>query len=70
MRLRLGLFAFLFAAFAPGSLWAAIGTIDVKPAATLLIPYFEADLNNAAGPTTIVTIQAATPTAMLTNVTL
>ncbi len=69
MRLRLSLFALLLAALAPGSLRADIGTIDVKPAATLLFPYFEVDLSNFSGRTTIITIQAATPTATLAHVT-
>lgn len=69
MRPRLGLFALLVAVLAPSSLRAEIGTIDVRPAATLLFPYFEVDLDNAAGRTTLMTIQAATATATLAHVT-
>jgi hypothetical protein len=68
--MRLRLFALLLAALAPVSLRADIGTIDVKPAATLLFPYFEVDLGDTHGRTTIITIQAATPTATLAHVTL
>ena len=47
---------------------AAIGTIDNVPAATLLLPYFEVDLNNAEGVNTLFSINNAAPGAVLTKV--
>jgi hypothetical protein len=49
---------------------AAIGTIDNVPAATLLFPYFEVDLSNANGRSTVVSVTNASATAMLVNTTL
>ena len=69
MRLRLWLIGALVV-LPPCSLWAVIGTPDVTPAATLLFPYFEVDLDRANGQTTLITIQAATATASLAHVTL
>jgi hypothetical protein len=47
---------------------AVIGTIDHVPAATLLLPYFEVDLNNPNGLTTLVSINNASATAVLAHV--
>ena len=41
-----------------------------RPAATLLLPYFEVDLENAQGMTTLFTVNNASATAILTHVTL
>lgn len=49
---------------------AAIGTMDVTPAATLLLPYFEVDLANESGMQTAVRVSNASATAILINVTL
>ncbi|MFN7961488.1 MAG: hypothetical protein U0002_09470 [Thermoanaerobaculia bacterium] len=49
---------------------AEIGTIDNVPAATLLLPYFEVDLDNADGVTTLFSINNASATAVLAHVTL
>jgi hypothetical protein len=49
---------------------AAIGTIDVAPAATLLLPYFEVDLANDNGKQTAFRVSNTSATAMLVNVTL
>jgi hypothetical protein len=49
---------------------AKIGTIDVVPAATLLIPYFETDPFNPNGVDTLVTIQNASATAIVAHATL
>lgn len=49
---------------------AVIGTVDNVPAATLLLPYFEVDLNSAAGTTTLFSINNASATAVLAHVTL
>jgi len=49
---------------------ALIGTIDAVPAATLLVPYFEVDLDNPSGRTTLFSINNASATAILAHVTL
>ena len=49
---------------------AEIGTIDNVPAATLLLPYFEVDLDNADGVTTLFSINNSSATAILAHVTL
>ncbi len=41
-----------------------------RPAATLLLPYFEVDLDNAQGMTTLFTINNSSATAILAHVTL
>lgn len=43
-------------------------TADAVPAATLLLPYFEVDLGNAAGANTTFSIQNVGPTGVLTKV--
>jgi len=48
---------------------AVPNALDNKPGATLLIPYFEVDLNNATGMTTLFAIQNTYATALLVNVT-
>jgi hypothetical protein len=50
--------------------YAEIGTIDAVPAATLLLPYFEVDLVNPAGVTTLFSINNASASAALAHVTL
>lgn len=40
------------------------------PAATLLLPYFEVDLNSTAGPTTVFSVNNASATAILAHVTI
>src|SRR5436305_2385705 len=47
---------------------AVICTIDAVPAATLLLPYFEVDLNNPNGETTLFSINNASATAVLAHV--
>ncbi len=49
---------------------AEIGTIDVVPAATLLLPYFEVDLDNAGGNTTLFSINNAEAGPVIAHVTL
>lgn len=49
---------------------AVICTIDDVPAATLLVPYFEVDLENPWGTTTLFTINNASATAVLAHVVL
>jgi len=49
---------------------AEIGTADVTPAATLLLPYFEVDLGNANGITTLLSVNNASASAAVANVVL
>lgn len=49
---------------------AVIGTADDAPAATLLIPYFEVDLDDPSGVTTLVTVQNSSASATLAHVTM
>lgn len=49
---------------------AIIGALDTVPAATLLIPYFEVDLDNATGRNTLVGVQNTSATAILGHVTM
>ncbi|HEX7185945.1 MAG TPA: hypothetical protein VF756_29240, partial [Thermoanaerobaculia bacterium] len=49
---------------------AEICTIDDVPAATLLLPYFEVDLGNANGITTLFSINNASASAAVAHVTL
>ncbi|HVT17165.1 MAG TPA: hypothetical protein VHQ90_13420 [Thermoanaerobaculia bacterium] len=49
---------------------AVICTMDTVPAATMLLPYFEVDLNNPNGLTTLFSINNASATAILTHVVL
>jgi hypothetical protein len=51
-----------------GQAFAVICTIDDVPAATLLLPYFEVDLNNPNGLTTLFSINNASATAVLAHV--
>jgi len=52
-----------------GQAFAVIGTIDDVPAATLLLPYFEVDIENATGVNTLFSINNASATAVLAHVT-
>lgn len=49
---------------------AVVGTVDNAPAATLLLPYFEADLGNPNGTQTAVRISNASASAVLLHATL
>ena len=53
-----------------GQAVAAICTVDDVPAATLLLPYFEVDLDNANGINTLFSINNASATAVLAHVVL
>jgi hypothetical protein len=48
---------------------AVIGTIDKVPAATLLLPYFEVDLDDPEGVTTLFSVNNASASAILAQVT-
>jgi hypothetical protein len=65
-------FAFLLALVGlvvlSGPASALIGTVDDVPAATLLLPYFEVDINNPLGVTTLFSINNASATAVLAHV--
>ena len=52
-----------------GAASAEIGTIDDVPAATLLLPYFEVDLDNPQGVTTLFSINNASASAAVAHVT-
>jgi hypothetical protein len=52
-----------------GQAFAVSGAVDDVPAATLLLPYFELDLDNATGVTTLFSINNASATAQLAHVT-
>lgn len=56
------------ALLAPAPSRAAIGTLDNVPAATLLTPYFEVDLDNPNGPQTRLSVFNAYESAELTHV--
>jgi len=56
-------------AFVPAAR-AATCYLDNPPAATLLLPYFEVDLDRPIGRTTLFSVNNASATAILTNVTL
>lgn len=49
---------------------ALIGAVDDVPAGTLLFPYFEVDLDNSSGVTTLINITNASATAVLAHVTI
>jgi hypothetical protein len=52
-----------------GQAIALPGTVDDVPAATLLLPYFELDLDNPAGTTTLFSVNNASATSQLAHVT-
>lgn len=58
---------FLLAAAVPSH--AGVGSLDVNPAATLLLPYFEVDLDHARGVDTVFSINNANAHATLAHVT-
>ncbi len=70
MKRALALLLFLGLVLAPGVARADIGTIDNVPAATLLLPYFEVDLDADDGITTLFSINNSSATAVLAHVTL
>ncbi|MFY9820132.1 MAG: hypothetical protein WAM82_02045 [Thermoanaerobaculia bacterium] len=49
---------------------AAVCALDERPGATLLLPYFEVDLDHADGRTTLFSVNNASATAVLANVVL
>src|SRR3954447_15670834 len=49
---------------------ATLCNIDVSPAATLLLPYFEVDLSNPNGLTTLVSVNNSSAQAVLAHVTI
>src|SRR4051795_3737229 len=51
-----------------GQAFAVICTVDDVPGATLLLPYFEVDLANPTGVTTLFSINNASATAVLAHV--
>lgn len=68
---RLGLaIACVIAFFTARPASAIIGTIDQVPAATLLFPYFEVDLANPNGRTTVIAVTNSSASAGVVNVTI
>ncbi len=53
-----------------GQAFAAICSVDDVPAATLLLPYFQVDLDNPNGQTTLFSVNNASATATLAHVTI
>src|SRR6185369_1389066 len=51
-----------------GQAFAVICTVDDVPAATLLLPYFEVNLSDSNGQTTLFSINNASATAVLAHV--
>jgi len=60
----------LIGALAASPAFAEIGAADAVPASTLLLPYFEVDLLNPAGITTLLSINNASATAVVVHVTM
>ncbi len=58
----------LLALMNPFAARAGVCAIDQRPAATLLLPYFEVDPNDAAGLTTLLSVNNASAAAVLANV--
>ncbi|HEX3556702.1 MAG TPA: hypothetical protein VIA62_26065 [Thermoanaerobaculia bacterium] len=65
-RRALGLALLTLATVAPAM--AGVCSLDDRPGATLLLPYFEVDLDHADGRTTLFSVSNASATAVLTNV--
>lgn len=63
-------FAILGLVLCGGQAVAEIGTIDDVPAASLLLPYFEVDLNNPGGTTTLFSINNASAAPAIAHVVL
>jgi hypothetical protein len=53
-----------------GQAFAVVGANDNVPAATLLLPYFEVDLNNANGVTTLFSVNNASAAPALAHITI
>jgi hypothetical protein len=68
--LSLGLILCVVLAGALNANAQSVPPIPNRPAATLLLPYFEVDLDNAAGMTTLFSINNASATAILAHVVL
>lgn len=69
MRVRLVPVVILVLAACAAPAHAVIGTSDDVPAATLLVPYFEVDLDDPNGVTTLVTVQNSAAAPILVHVT-
>ncbi len=62
--------ALLLMAVAASPASAAVCNLDVEPAATLLLPYFEVDLGNPNGLTTLFSVNNSSAMAVLAHVTI
>jgi hypothetical protein len=67
-RVAIGLVLAGLLLFTAAPAMAVICTVDAVPAATLLLPYFEVDLNNPNGLTTLFSVNNASATAILVHV--
>src|SRR5512142_2274089 len=65
---KLALLALLVALTSSGAAEAAICQLEDQPAATLLLPFFEVDLANPNGTTTLFSVNNASATAILAHV--
>lgn len=70
MTIRATMTLVALAILAPGAAMARIGAIDATPAATLLLPYFEVDLESASALTTLVSVNNADKLPVLVQATL
>jgi len=72
MKKRLVVFALAIAALLAisGAAFGEIGTIDEVPAATLLVPYFEVNLGDPSGITTLFSVNNASASAAVAHVVL
>ena len=70
MKKTVGCFALAGLLAFGGQAIAEIGTMDDVPAATLLLPYFEVDLDDIEGAETLFSVNNASATAVLVHVTL
>ncbi len=62
------LLSFLVPLLVPATARAAVCSIDHRPAATLLLPYFEVDPSDPSGMTTLISVNNAGAAAVLANV--
>jgi hypothetical protein len=67
-RVAIGLVLAGLLLFTAAPAMAVICTVDAVPAATLLLPYFEVDLNNPNGLATLFSVNNASATAILVHV--
>jgi hypothetical protein len=67
---RIAAFLLVLAAGLPPAAWGDLCALDHAPAATLLLPYFEVDLTDSGGRTTLFSVNNATANPVIAHVTL